>query len=74
MHLKLPKPLHGWRAFAGEVGIVVLGVILALAFGEAAFRPKQSLGYKLYEANSLAGRGGVISVSKLSIRAAIVST
>jgi len=36
MHLRLPKPLHGWRAFAGEVGIVVLGVILALALGEAA--------------------------------------
>lgn len=36
MSLKIPKPLHGWRAFAGEVGIVLLGVILALAFGEAA--------------------------------------
>lgn len=30
MQLKLPKPLHGWRAFAGEVGIIVLGVLLAL--------------------------------------------
>jgi hypothetical protein len=28
--LNLPKPLHGWRAFAGEVGVVVLGVLLAL--------------------------------------------
>jgi hypothetical protein len=27
----LPKPLHGWRAFAGEVGIIVLGVLIALA-------------------------------------------
>ena len=36
MSLKMPKPLHGWRAFAGEVGIVLLGVILALAFGGAA--------------------------------------
>jgi hypothetical protein len=31
MHFHLPKPLHGWRAFAGEVGIIVLGVLLALA-------------------------------------------
>jgi hypothetical protein len=23
MHIHLPKPLHGWRAFAGEVGIVL---------------------------------------------------
>jgi hypothetical protein len=36
MQVKLPKPLHGWRPFAGEVGIVVLGVILALSFGQAA--------------------------------------
>jgi len=36
MRLNLPKPLHGWRAFAGEVGIIVLGVILALSFGQAA--------------------------------------
>ena len=30
MHVHLPKPLHGWRAFAGEVGIIVLGVLIAL--------------------------------------------
>lgn len=30
MHIHLPKPLHGWRAFIGEVGIIVLGVLLAL--------------------------------------------
>lgn len=30
----LPKPLHGWRAFMGEVGIIVLGVLIALAFGQ----------------------------------------
>lgn len=30
MLLQLPKPLHGWRAFAGEVGIIVLGVLIAL--------------------------------------------
>lgn len=30
MHLHLPQPLHGWRAFVGEVGIIVLGVLIAL--------------------------------------------
>ena len=30
MHFHLPKPLHGWRQFAGEVGIIVLGVLIAL--------------------------------------------
>jgi hypothetical protein len=31
MHVHLPKPLHGWRAFFGEVAIIVLGVLIALA-------------------------------------------
>jgi hypothetical protein len=31
MHFHLPKPLHGWRQFAGEVGIIVVGVLIALA-------------------------------------------
>ena len=35
MQAHLPKPLHGWRAFVGEVGIIVLGVLIALAAGEA---------------------------------------
>jgi hypothetical protein len=30
VHFHLPKPLHGWREFAGEVGIIVIGVLLAL--------------------------------------------
>jgi hypothetical protein len=30
MQVRLPKPLHGWRQFAGEVGIIVLGVLIAL--------------------------------------------
>ena len=30
MHFHLPKPLHGWREFAGEVGVIVLGVLMAL--------------------------------------------
>ena len=36
MHFRLPTPLHGWREFAGEVGIIVLGVLIALGFGQIA--------------------------------------
>ena len=36
MHFHLPKPLHGWRAFVGEVGIIVLGVLIALAAEQLA--------------------------------------
>ena len=35
MHLHLPKPLHGWREFAGEVGVIVLGVLIAIALEQA---------------------------------------
>ncbi len=31
MHFHLPKPIHGWRAFAGEVGIIVVGILIALS-------------------------------------------
>lgn len=30
MHFHLPKPMHGWREFGGEVGIIVVGVLIAL--------------------------------------------
>ena len=35
MHVHLPKPLHGWREFAGEVGIIVFGVLIALGAEQA---------------------------------------
>lgn len=35
MHVHLPKPIHGWRQFFGEVGIIVLGVLIALAAEQA---------------------------------------
>jgi hypothetical protein len=35
MHFHLPKPLHGWRDFAGEVGIIVIGVLIALGAEQA---------------------------------------
>jgi hypothetical protein len=36
MDIHLPKPIHGWRAFIGEVGIIVLGVLIALGLGQLA--------------------------------------
>jgi len=36
MRVQLPRPLHGWRAFLGEVGIIVLGVLIALGAGQVA--------------------------------------
>jgi hypothetical protein len=30
MDVKTLKPLHGWREFFGEVGVIVLGVLIAL--------------------------------------------
>lgn len=30
MHIHLPKSLHGWREFLKEIGIIVLGVLIAL--------------------------------------------
>jgi hypothetical protein len=40
MHFHLPKPLHGWREFIGEVGIVVLGILIALG-GEQLVEARQ---------------------------------
>jgi hypothetical protein len=34
MRIRVPKPLHGWREFIGEVGIIVLGVIIAIGLGQ----------------------------------------
>jgi hypothetical protein len=36
MHFHLPKPLHGWREFAAQVGIIVIGVLIALTFEQVA--------------------------------------
>ena len=34
MRIRLPTPLKGWRVFAGEVGTILLGVLLALGAQE----------------------------------------
>lgn len=36
MRIQLPRPLNGWRQFAGEVGIIVVGVLLALGAEQLA--------------------------------------
>ena len=36
MRSKLPEPFHGWRKFAGEVGVIVLGVLIALGAQQVA--------------------------------------
>lgn len=36
MRFQMPKPLHGWRQFAGEVGIIVIGVLIALGAQQVA--------------------------------------
>lgn len=35
MPIKIPTPLHGWRVFMGEVGVIVLGVLIALGAQQA---------------------------------------
>jgi hypothetical protein len=36
MQFHLPRPLHGWRAFLGEVGVIVIGVLIALGAQQLA--------------------------------------
>jgi hypothetical protein len=30
MHVHVPKPLHGWRAFFNEIFVIIIGVLIAL--------------------------------------------
>src|SRR4051812_4344751 len=36
MYFRIPKPRDGWRQFAGEVGIIVLGILIALGLQQLA--------------------------------------
>ena len=68
MHVRLPKPLHGWRQFAGEVGIIVLGVLIALGAQQFAQSVQQRS-----DANEArrAVRGELeVNMSRLASRAA----
>lgn len=67
MHPHLPKPLHGWRAFFGEVGIIVLGVLIALGSQQLAENVQQR--FKAKESRA-AVRGELeINMSRLASRA-----
>lgn len=68
MQFKLPKPLHGWREFVGEVGIIVLGVLIALGAQQLAEKIQQRS-----EANDArqAVRGELeVNMARLASRAA----
>ena len=36
MHIHRPKPLHGVREFAGEVAVIILGILIALGLEQVA--------------------------------------
>ena len=36
MDIHKPKPIHGWRGLLSEIGIIVIGVLIALAAEQAA--------------------------------------
>jgi len=68
MRLQMPKPLHGWREFAGEVGIIVLGVLIALAAQQLAEHVQQQFDA---EDARRAVRGELeVNMSRLASRAA----
>lgn len=69
MRLQLPKPRHGWRAFAGEVGVIVLGVIIALAAGQAV----ESLNWRMrvHETERAISRDLALAADVASERVAI---
>lgn len=69
MRVQLPKPLHGWRQFVGEVGIVVLGVLIALGAGELADWVRWQV--KVRESESAIGRDLALQSDLASERVAI---
>jgi hypothetical protein len=36
MHIHKPKPLHGIREFLSEIGVIVVGVLIALGLEQAS--------------------------------------
>ena len=63
MHFHLPKPLHGWREFSGEVGIIVVGVLIALA-------AEQVVEQFHWRAETAAARDALLSEARDNIDAA----
>lgn len=46
MHVHKPKPLHGWRELLTEMGVIIAGILIALALeqGVEAFRVHEAVG------------------------------
>jgi hypothetical protein len=59
MHFHLPKPVHGWRALVGEVGIIVVGVLIALAAEQAvqSIEWRHKVGAAIADMNNELGSG-----------------
>ena len=87
MHFHLPKPLHGWREFAGEVGIIVIGVLIALGAEQmvetihwqhvaAAGRESiaDEIGVEYYAASELAITQPCIDSQLRSLEAAVLAS
>jgi hypothetical protein len=68
MNVHLPKPLHGWRAFVGEVGIIVLGVLIALGAQQLAENLQQRA--EARDARSAIRSELEINMARLASRAA----
>ncbi len=72
----LPEPLYGWRAFAGEVGVIVLGVLIALAAQELAegLSWRAKVNAALGDMNNELGSGdGPEAYERLAIRDCVAS-
>src|SRR3569833_2969230 len=73
MHFHLPKPLHGWREFVGEVGIIVTGVLIALGAEQAVeathHRAQVDEAVKKQRAESM-DNGGAVNLSLGGLRQA----
>ena len=76
MHVHMPKPLHGWRAFVGEVAIIVLGVLIALAAEQAvqSIEWREKVGSALSDMNNELGSGdGPQAYGRLAIHDCIAN-
>ena len=56
MHVHPPKPLHGWKEFANEIFVIVIGVLIALGFEQVVedlhWRHKVREGEELLESEA----------------------
>ena len=69
MHFHLPKPLHGWRELAGEVGIIVVGVLIALGAEQVVSSIEWNR--KVAETRDAVGLEVADNLGKLHVRVAL---